>query len=169
MRLNNKIGVVTAAGSGMGRAGCLMFAREGARVAVVDRDADAAKAVVEQIKAQGGDAIALSGDLRSDEFAGDIVDKTVKHFGALDFVWNHIGIPGPGAVEGINLDDFGLAVDLNIRSVLVTTVCAIPHFARARRSRIALHRVYLGNTGIGLQSSLHFFEARCGWVRQRCG
>lgn len=150
MRLNNKIGLVTAAGSGMGRAGALIFAREGARVAVVDRDADAANAVVEEIKANGGEAIALAGDLRSDEFAGDIVDKTVEHFGALDFVWNHIGIPGPGAVEGIDMDDFALAVDLNIRSVLVTTVRAVPHL----RGRKGAALLYTGSTS-GVQASAY--------------
>src|SRR5246127_320216 len=63
MRLDGKIGLVTAAASGMGRAGALRFAREGAAVGVVDLDAAGANAVVEQIKDEGGQAIALAGDL----------------------------------------------------------------------------------------------------------
>ena len=63
MRLQNKIGIVTAAGSGMGRAGALRFAQEGAAVAVVDLNDDAADAVVQQITDAGGKAIALVGDL----------------------------------------------------------------------------------------------------------
>ena len=63
MRLANKIGIVTAAASGMGRAGALRFAQEGAAVAVVDLDEAAANAVVQQITDAGGKAIALAGDL----------------------------------------------------------------------------------------------------------
>ncbi len=63
MRLQNKIGIVTAAGSGMGRAGAVRFAAEGASVAVVDLDRGATDAVVRQIAAAGGKAIGLSGDL----------------------------------------------------------------------------------------------------------
>ena len=150
MRLEGKIGIVTAAGSGMGRAGALIFAREGAAVAVVDRDAAAADEVVKEIIARGGRAIALSGDLRSDDFAAEIVDKTVEEYGALDFVWNHIGIRGPGAVEDIDMDDFSLAIDLNLRSVLVTTSRAIPH----PRKREGASLLYTGSTS-GVQASAY--------------
>ena len=66
MRLQNKIGIVTAAASGMGRAGAVRFAAEGAAVAVVDLDKEATDAVVRRITDAGGRAIGLSGDLTSD-------------------------------------------------------------------------------------------------------
>ncbi len=66
MRLPNKIGIVTAAASGMGRAGALRFAQEGAAVGVVDLDEAGANAVVKQITDAGGKAIALAGDLRQE-------------------------------------------------------------------------------------------------------
>src|SRR5690348_1933454 len=131
MRLQNKIGIVTAAGSGMGRAGAVRFAAEGASVAVVDLNREAVDAVVKQIADAGGKAIGLAGDLTSDTFARDIVRQTVKHFGALDFVWNHVGSPGPASIEGLDWKDFDLAMDLNVRSVLVTTETALPEL-RAR-------------------------------------
>jgi NAD(P)-dependent dehydrogenase (short-subunit alcohol dehydrogenase family) len=131
MRLANKIGIVTAAASGMGRAGALRFAREGASVAVVDLDEAGADRVAEEITATGGKAIALAGDLRQDDFARSIVRRTANAFGGLDFVWNHVGHPGPAAIEGIDWADFELAMDLNLRTVLVTTEAAIPEL-RAR-------------------------------------
>src|SRR5881275_3034555 len=91
MRLANKIGIVTAAASGMGRAG----------------------------------------ELRQDAFARDIVRRTANAFGGLDFVWNHVGHPGPASIEGIEMADYELAMDLNLRTVLVTTEAAIPEM-RAR-------------------------------------
>jgi NAD(P)-dependent dehydrogenase (short-subunit alcohol dehydrogenase family) len=131
MRLANKIGIVTAAGSGMGRAGAIRFAAEGAAVAVVDLDESAAKSVGDQIGRAGGKAIALAGDLRRDEFARAIVRETTRAFGALDFVWNHVGHPGPAAIEGLEWKDYELAMDLNVRTVLVTTEAALPEL-RAR-------------------------------------
>ena len=119
MRLAGKIGIVTAAASGMGRAGALRFAREGAQVAVVDVDAAGVQRVVSEITAAGGSAF------------GRIVWDTVARFKGLDFVWNHVGHPGPAAVEGIDMSAFDLAVDLNLRTVLITTEAAIPEM-RAR-------------------------------------
>jgi NAD(P)-dependent dehydrogenase (short-subunit alcohol dehydrogenase family) len=131
MRLTGKVGLVTAAASGMGRAGAIRFAREGASVGVVDLDAAGAAAAVKEITDAGGKAIAIAGDLRKDAFAREIVHRTVQAFGGLDFVWNHVGHPGPASIEGIEWKDFELAMDLNLRSVLVTTEAALPEL-RAR-------------------------------------
>jgi NAD(P)-dependent dehydrogenase (short-subunit alcohol dehydrogenase family) len=131
MRLKNKIGIVTAAASGMGRAGAIRFAAEGASVAVVDLDREATDIVVRQISAAGGRAIGLSGDLTNDEFARSIVRQTAKQFGGLDFVWNHVGTPGPASIEGLDWKDFDFAINLNVRTVLVTTEAALPEL-RAR-------------------------------------
>src|SRR5579864_1612876 len=131
MRLLNKIGIVTAAASGMGRAGALRFAKEGAAVGVVDIDEAGVAAVVEEITGAGGRALGIVGDLRQDDFARDIVRRTANAFGGLDFVWDHVGHPGPAAIEGIDMADFELAIDLNLRTILVTTEAAIPEL-RAR-------------------------------------
>src|SRR5690242_18299889 len=131
MRMQNKVGIVTAAASGMGRAGALRFAREGAAVGIADIDHGRVEAVVREITGAGGRALALVGDLRQDEFARDIVRRTANAFGGLDFVWNHVGHPGPAAIEGIDMADFELAMDLNLRTILVTTEAAIPEL-RAR-------------------------------------
>ena len=100
MRLAGKIGIVTAAASGMGRAGALRFAREGAQVAVVDVDASGVKRVVDEITAAGGTAHGLVADLTKDDDARRVVWDAVGRFKGLDFVWNHVGHPGPAAVEG---------------------------------------------------------------------
>ncbi|MBV9858559.1 MAG: SDR family oxidoreductase [Alphaproteobacteria bacterium] len=148
MRLQGKIGIVTAAASGMGRAGALRFAREGAAVGVVDLDQAGVDAVTGEIAAAGGRVMGLVGDLREDGFARDIVRRTASAFGGLDFVWNHVGHPGPAAIEGIEMADFELAIDLNLRTVLVTTEAAIPEM-RARRGGALL---YTASTS-GLQGS----------------
>lgn len=131
MRLANKIGIVTAAGSGMGRAGAIRFAKEGAAVGVVDIDRDAVAAVVAEIEKAGGKAKGIVADLTQDAESRRIVAETAKAFGGLDFVWNHVGHPGPAAFEGLDLKEWDNAVTLNLRTVLVTTEAAIPEM-RAR-------------------------------------
>lgn len=131
MRLANKIGLITAAGSGMGRAGAIRFAREGAKIGVVDIDQGAVNEAVAEIEATGGEAYGVACDLREDDNARRIVKETASKFGGLDFVWNHVGHPGPAAVEGIDMADYELAMDLNVRTVLVTTEAALPEL-RAR-------------------------------------
>ena len=131
MRLSDKVGVVTAAGSGMGRAGALRFAREGASVGVADVNAEAVERVVTEIVNAGGRATGIVADLRQDEDARRIIDETADAFGGLDFVWNHVGHPGPAAVEGVDWAAYELAMDLNVRSVIVTSEAAIPRL-RAR-------------------------------------
>ncbi len=131
MRLAGKIGIVTAAASGMGRAGAVRFAREGAQVAVVDVDASGVQRVVSEITAAGGAAHGIVADLMKDEDSRRIVWDTVSRFKGHDFVWNHVGHPGPAAVEGVDMSAFDLAVGLNLRTVLITTEAAIPEI-RAR-------------------------------------
>ena len=154
MRMANKAGLITAAASGMGRAGALTFAREGASVAIVDRDQSGAEAVAREINEAGGRAIAIAGDLRDDGFARDIVHRTVAAFGGLDFAWNHVGHPGPSMVEGIEMSEYELAMDLNVRTVFVTTTHAIPAMRGARRRRAAVHRQHLGHHRLDLQPDL---------------
>ena len=148
MRLHDKIGIVSAAASGMGRAGALRFAQEGASVAVVDIDQTGVDAVVAEIEQGGGRAIGIVADLTSDDDSKRIVTETASAFGGLDFVWNHVGHPGPAAVEGLELADFDLAMTLNIRTVLLTTEAALPEM-RARGGGALL---YTASTS-GLQGS----------------
>jgi NAD(P)-dependent dehydrogenase (short-subunit alcohol dehydrogenase family) len=128
--MDGKIGIVTAGASGMGRAGCLRFAREGASVAVVDIDADRAGAVAAEIEKAGGKAMPLAGDLADVSFARSIVHQTVQRFGGLDFVWAHAGIPGPGKIEGLDLAEFDLTINLNVRTAIATTAEAIPEMRK---------------------------------------
>jgi NAD(P)-dependent dehydrogenase (short-subunit alcohol dehydrogenase family) len=106
MRMDGKIGLVTAAGSGMGRAGAIRFAKEGASVGVVDIDSNAVAAVVAEIEAAGGKALGITADLTKDDDSRRIVRETANHFNGLDFVWNHVGHPGPAAVEDLDMRDF---------------------------------------------------------------
>ncbi|HET8934094.1 MAG TPA: SDR family oxidoreductase [Polyangiales bacterium] len=91
-RLQNKIALVTGGAGGIGRATALAFAREGAKVAVVDLNATAAAEVALAVAAEGGEAISLQTDVtRADQVAA-MVDQVVTRFGRLDIAFNNAGI-----------------------------------------------------------------------------
>ena len=93
---------------------------------VVDVNAESVERVVTEIVSAGGRATGIVADLRQDADARRIIDETGDAFGGLDFVWNHVGHPGPAAVEGVDWAAYEAAMDLNVRSVIVTTEAAIP-------------------------------------------
>jgi NAD(P)-dependent dehydrogenase (short-subunit alcohol dehydrogenase family) len=134
MRLANKAGLITGAASGIGRAGAIRFAAEGAAVAVVDIDKARVEDVVGVIGKAGGKALALVGDLRDPSFSADIVAQTVKAFGKLDYAWSNAGHPGPSAIEGVDPALLDLTIDLNLRTMILTASAALPELRKTKGS-----------------------------------
>jgi NAD(P)-dependent dehydrogenase (short-subunit alcohol dehydrogenase family) len=134
MDMQDKVALVTAAASGAGRAGALILAREGAAVVVVDQNEAGANTLAEKIRKDGGRALALAGDLRDDAFSGAIVTATVKEFGKIDCLWNHLGTPGPSVID--DMEGWDLSITLNLRSQLITTNAALSHMTARRAGSI---------------------------------
>src|ERR1700746_3074691 len=118
MRLKDKLAVITAAASGMGRAGVELFAREGAPVAAVDINATALKAVVGDANAKGGKVIPIVSDLSTVEGVRKSVDEAAAALGGIDVMWAHAGTPGPAAVEGLDPAEYEKAMALNVTSAV---------------------------------------------------
>lgn len=130
MRLQGKLAAITAGASGMGRAASLKFAREGAKVAIIDINEAAAVEVKKQIEAEGGTAFAIRADLTSaEECRGSVADAAGK-LGGLDIFWAHAGIPGTDVVEDIDLAEYDLSMNLNVRSAYLTVGEAVKHIRK---------------------------------------
>ena len=95
-RLSGKVAIITGASSGIGRASALLFAAEGAKVVVGARRQQELDQLVAQIRAADGEAVALAGDVRSEDYAKALVALAVKQYGRLDVAFNNAGTAGEG-------------------------------------------------------------------------
>jgi NAD(P)-dependent dehydrogenase (short-subunit alcohol dehydrogenase family) len=96
MRLRDKVVAITGSGSGLGRESALLFGSEGARVVTSDVVPGRAQKVAKEVKAAGGQAIAIDADVRREEDMERLVRTTVDAFGRIDVMWANAGIPEPG-------------------------------------------------------------------------
>lgn len=119
MRLANKLAVITAAASGMGRAGVELFAREGARVAAVDVNASALTKLAEEMAGKGYKIETIEADLSTPDGARGSVHEAAHRLGGVDVMWAHAGIPGPAGIEGLDLDAYRKAMALNVDSAVL--------------------------------------------------
>jgi NAD(P)-dependent dehydrogenase (short-subunit alcohol dehydrogenase family) len=131
MRLKDKVAIITGAGSGTGRAGALIFAREGARVVVADLDPENGEETARMVQGSGGQASFIQVDCGRVEDMRRLVEQAVQRYGRLDILWNHAGIPGPGTLETTEEADFDRAMAVNIKGGFFATKFAVPHLKEA--------------------------------------
>jgi len=133
MRLNNKVAGITGAGSGIGRESALLFAREGARVVVADVDADAGRAVVEELRAAGGEAVYVHADVSKGTDAEGMVRAAEESFGRLDVLFNNAGISHARDDDAVATEEevWDLTMNINLKGVFLGCKYGIPALRRA--------------------------------------
>jgi NAD(P)-dependent dehydrogenase (short-subunit alcohol dehydrogenase family) len=127
-RLKGKIGIVTGAGTGIGRACALAMAREGARVALFGRRKDRIEEVAREI---GDGAFAIPGDVSKKSDITSLLDQTVSRFGGLNFLLNNAGVLNIGNAEQITEDQWEQTFNVNVRAVWLLSRAALPHMRKA--------------------------------------
>lgn len=126
IRFDNRVAIVTGAGSGLGRSHALELARRGAKVVINDlgrngNNSDGALAVVDEIKRAGGDAIAHPANVADRDQVADMVDQTMKVFGRIDVLINNAGILRDKSFNKMELDDFDVVIDVHLRGAAYCT------------------------------------------------
>ncbi|MBL1418904.1 MAG: SDR family oxidoreductase [Alphaproteobacteria bacterium] len=119
MRLKNKLAVITAAASGMGRLGVVFFAREGATVAAIDINAEALAELAVEMKAKGSEIITIVADLSTEDGMRGSINEAADKLGGIDILWAHAGIPGPASVENLDMTEYQQAMTLNVTTAVL--------------------------------------------------
>jgi NAD(P)-dependent dehydrogenase (short-subunit alcohol dehydrogenase family) len=130
-RLSGKVAVVTGAASrgegvGNGAATAILFAREGASVVLVNRDADRAKALQERIGAEGGEASAFGADVTQPDAAEAMAAFAVERYGRLDILHNNVGIGAQGTAESVTMERWNRVFHTNLTSALLCCRACLP-------------------------------------------
>jgi NAD(P)-dependent dehydrogenase (short-subunit alcohol dehydrogenase family) len=128
--LKGKVALITGSASGIGRATALLFAKEGAAVAVVDVNESEGKAVVQEIIADGGRAIFVRGDVTKASDCQLAVQQTVEQLGKLDILFNNAGIIRRASVLETTEEEWDLVMATNVKSVFLLSKYAIPVMAK---------------------------------------
>jgi NAD(P)-dependent dehydrogenase (short-subunit alcohol dehydrogenase family) len=130
-RLTNKVAIVTGAASrgegvGNGAATAILFAREGAKVILVNRDLERGKALEAQIRDEGGEATAIAANVTQPEAAEAMAAFAVARYGRLDILHNNVGIGGTGTAENVDLAYWDKVFQTNLTSALLSCRACIP-------------------------------------------
>ncbi len=170
MRLENKVALITGAGSGIGRAAALLFAREGASVAASDISAEAAAETARFIEDLGGQAISLSGDVSVSEDAREMVRSTVEAFGRLDILLNSAGVSARNAMpEGATAEDvWDKVMDVNLKGTYLPSWRAVPEMENSGGGSIINLASIMGLVGypVGIGGGFNPYPPSKGGVAQ---
>ncbi len=133
MRLQDKVALITGAGSGIGRESALLFAREGASIVVADVNDQAGEAVIAELRAAGGQAVYVHADVSKAADAEGMVRAAEERFGKLDVLFNNAGISHADDDDAINTDEavWDLTMNINLKGVFLGCKYGIPALRRA--------------------------------------
>ncbi len=160
MRLENQVAVVTGAGSGMGKAIATLYAKEGAKVVVSDINEATAKATVDEIKSNGGEAIAVVANVAKEDDIQNLIDTVVSTYGTLDILVNNAGVMDnfePAA--DITDEQWERVLSINTTSVMRATRKALSIFLPKQKGVIiniaSIGGLYGARAGAAYTASKH--------------
>jgi NAD(P)-dependent dehydrogenase (short-subunit alcohol dehydrogenase family) len=167
-RLKGKVAIVTGAaprgeGVGNGMATAIQFAREGAKVVLVNRSAERAEKLAKQIKGEGGEASVFAGDVARPDAAEAMVEFAVKTYGKLDVLHNNVGIGAPGTPETVKLEDWHKVLEANLTTTMLCTKYALPKMKANGGGSIIMVSSIAGALGLmGSPGAVAYSTAKAG-------
>ena len=127
MRLENKVALITGGTSGIGEATAILFAKQGARVAITGRNQERGRAVVEQVEKEGGKGLFISADVRKAEDCRRSVEQTIRTFRQIDILFNNAGVFYAHTVVDCTEEEWDLQLDINLKGTFLMSKSVLPH------------------------------------------
>ena len=127
MRLKNKVAIITGAASGIGKDIALLYAKEGAKVAVADLNLAKANLTVEEIKSIGGEAMAVAMNVTDEDQVNEGVDAVAQYFGGIDVLVSNAGIQIINSVDKLPFADWKKLLSIHLDGAFLTTRAALKH------------------------------------------
>lgn len=150
MRLQSKVAIVTGGGQGIGKAIALAFAAEGAKVVVAARTLPKLEGTVKEIKAKGGEALAVRADVTKENEVESLMAEVVKAYGKIDILVNNSGIGGPTAnVVDMKLDEWNEVISLDLTGSMLCCKHALKHMIPQKSGNIINIGAEGGRSGDG--------------------
>lgn len=148
MKLQDRVAVITGAGSGIGQAMALQFAREGARILAADINGDAAQQTVGMVTDAGGTCQSYPVDVTQPEQVRAMIDQALATYGQLDILCNNAGIGSTTDVVDCEPEDWDRVMTVNVKSVFLGCKYAVPHMVQQQRGVIINTASVAGMVGI---------------------
>ena len=162
--LDGKVAIVTGASSGIGRATAKLFAQEGARIVVAARRQAELDALVKEIEAGGGQAVAVAGDVKDEAYAKALVDAAVARFGGLDIAFNNAGIVGEmGPVSELSLAAWRDTIDTNLTSAFLGAKYQVPAMLARGGGSLIFTSSFVGYT-VGMPGMVAYAASKAGQI-----
>ena len=153
-QLDGKVALITGAGSGIGRASALAFAREGAKVAVVDIVIDGGEETVRMVKEAGGEAFFIKVDVSNAADVKAMVNQVVETYGRIDCAYNNAGIEGViASTEEYSEEMFDKVIDINLTGVWLCMKYELPHMLKQGNGSIVNTASGAGLVGVAGMSA----------------
>ena len=145
--LSDKVAIVTGASRGIGRAIALALASQGAKVVASARNAEALAELIAKIKSQGGDALAVVGDVAVEDDANNLVKQAVAAYGQVDIFINNAGITRDGLLLRMKNADWDAVLDTNLKGAFLCTRAVAKVMSKQRSGRIINISSVVGEMG----------------------
>jgi dihydroanticapsin dehydrogenase len=126
MRVENKVAIVTGAGSGIGEASAIRLAEEGAKVICADINGPAAQATAQSIREAGGSARGVTIDISDFQQCDSVVADTIKEFGTVDILVNNAGVNLPGVFHEVSNETIDRTLSVNVKGAMYLTRAVLP-------------------------------------------
>ena len=134
--MKEKVAIITGASKGMGKAGALILAENGFKVALAARSEELLQELKSKIDQNGGDALIIPTDVSDEDSVKQLIQRILEHYGTIDVLVNNAGVGYFARADEFTVDDYDNIFDVNVKGVFLATKYTVPHMISKKSGQI---------------------------------